>query len=358
MKGNDIAEWLHSGSLISTHDGNLLLGWGKRQWRGGPKDTDSRPLFYFPDFFLEEKSPWFEQEHTEIVTPQALLELLPIASFPSLPVSWQRPCRSSFEETLIQLQNKFSRGELAKAVPFVIETTPSTMTQERLLRSLKSLLLYVQRSTAHAYGFWDADGGILGATPEVLFQMTSTHSLLTMACAGTGTASGEETDLLHDPKELHEHQIVVQGIAESLSPFGKVVLGGIELLRLPSLTHLKTPIYVELNGIPDIEEILHALHPTPALGAFPRKAGAQWLHEYRKKIDRKRYGAPVGYLMPKMGEPQSVPCAAYVAIRNVQWNRRQMHVAAGCGIVPTSQAKKEWDEINLKLDAIKEMLSL
>ncbi|MEI8366579.1 MAG: chorismate-binding protein, partial [Parachlamydiaceae bacterium] len=75
--------------------------------------------------------------------------------------------------------------------------------------------------------------------------------------------------------------------------------------------------------------------------------------EYRKKIDRKRYGAPVGYVFPKNNETE-----IYVAIRNVQWNSGTMFIAAGGGIVPASTIEKEWAEVNLKFDAIREMLAL
>ena len=92
------------------------------------------------------------------------------------------------------------------------------------------------------------------------------------------------------------------------------------------------------------------MHPTPALGAFPRRPGMEWLKEYQQKIDRRRFGAPVGYAI----EDAQAKC--YVAIRNVQWTKNQMLLAAGCGIVATSQYDAEWAEIKLKLQAIKEML--
>ena len=34
----------------------------------------------------------------------------------------------------------------------------------------------------------------------------------------------------------------------------------------------------------------------PRLGRSPEKNGEEWLQSYQKKIDRKRYGAPAGYV--------------------------------------------------------------
>ncbi|MEI8366705.1 MAG: chorismate-binding protein, partial [Parachlamydiaceae bacterium] len=277
MKGSsDIAEWLQSGSLIGRHDGTLLLGWGKRLWRESLDLSRSCPQFYFPDFFLEEKLPWLEHGYTAIMTPQELLNSLPVAAIPS-PALWQKPCRTFFQETFSQLQSSFSAGELVKAVPFVNETTTSVMTQDRLLQSLRCMISHLlTRQCAgaiHPYGTWDRGEGIFGATPEVLCQIIKPERLDTMACAGTKGAGIAPSDLLNDTKELHEHQIVIQGMIESLSPYGKVVVGDLKLLHLPSLTHLLTPIHVEIKTMPHIEAIIRALHPTPALGAFPRKAG-------------------------------------------------------------------------------------
>jgi isochorismate synthase EntC len=42
----------------------------------------------------------------------------------------------------------------------------------------------------------------------------------------------------------------------------------------------------------------------------------------------------------------------------VQWGKDQMQIAAGCGVVADSVCDKEWNEINLKLKAVKEMLAL
>ena len=94
----------------------------------------------------------------------------------------------------------------------------------------------------------------------------------------------------------------------------------------------------------DFNNYVKKLHPTPALGAFPKKAGAEWLLGYQKKVDRKSYGAPFGYYHPPS---QKVTCI--VAIRQIQWGNRKIRIGAGCGVIAQSSLEKEWQEILLKI---------
>ena len=316
-----------------------------------PFPSGSYPHFYFSDFFLKEQQPWFTHEKTAFISPKDLINQISLSAGLLSTPTWERECPLFFEEAFVDLKQKMSDGSLAKAVPFVMETAQSPMSPERLVSSIKHALLYQARSPTFLYGFWGEHEGILGVTPELLFKFVEENQLETMACAGTRKTSDNPQALLSDPKEMHEHRVVVEGIAESLTPFGDVLKGELQLLTLPNLTHLMTPIHVTLKAIPNIEDIVKALHPTPALGAFPREAGSLWLQEYQNNIDRQRFGAPVGYV-------HSTQANFYVAIRNVQWDKKQMRIAAGCGIVPASQLEREKEEINLKLRAIKEMLSL
>ncbi len=325
-----------------------------------PIEDASSPSFYFPDFFLKSQTPWFVHKHSMEVSPQELQlvlsphELAPKVSLRLNPLGWHNSYQPLFLHTFEQLQAKFASREIDKAVPFVLESTLQTMDEGQLRTSLLSVLNYAKENPAYVYGFWDKNSGILGATPEILFRIVDAGTKLeTMACAGTKNLHSDSAAFLSDPKELHEHQLVVQGITESLAAFGHVHVGDLRLLKLSQLVHLVTPIAIELNATPSFEAIVRALHPTPAVGAFPRKEGMRWLEDYHTKIDRGRFGAPVGYTLPAAKKAN-----CYVSIRNVQWNESEMMLAAGCGLVKESRSDREWAEISLKLQAIKEMLAL
>jgi menaquinone-specific isochorismate synthase len=108
---------------------------------------------------------------------------------------------------------------------------------------------------------------------------------------------------------------------------------------------------VKLQQAVTTDQVTQLIHPTPALGAYPRVEGMKWLREFDREMPRERFGAPVGYT--RKGES-----TCYVAIRNVQWKDFQLKLGAGCGIVPASQFESEWNEILLKLKSIKNILAL
>ena len=72
--------------------------------------------------------------------------------------------------------------------------------------------------------------------------------------------------------------------------------------------------------------LLEALHPTPALGGFPRQAALAWLHE-NEGLNRGWYASPVGWVDAR-GEGEFV-----VAIRSALVDGPQARLFAGCGIM-------------------------
>lgn len=346
-----IDAFLQSGTLMSTGSGKLLVGSGKKIKLANPQKEGVS--FYFPDFFLEDDEPWHTHENVKEISIEDLLKHL--GESKSEKFQWKTASKQFFEETFKEIKHLINSKNLSKAVPFVFDSCYGKMESERLRSSIISLLNYAKNNAIYVYGFWDSTEGMLGATPEMLFVWDSKQKNLvkTVACAGTKKNDLSNSDsLLKDPKELREHCFVIEGIISSLNKFGNVMVGDPKLVHLKHLTHIFTEIALELNQEFDFEAIVQSLHPTPALGAFPRNAGLQWLRNFQNKLDRKRFGAPVGYF--KSGQE----VRTYVAIRNIQWRNDQLLLGAGCGIVDGSLCEKEWNEIRLKMDSIKEILSI
>lgn len=348
----EIDHFLDSGTIISTEKEKILLGWGERVWLEQPKSSDI-PFFYFPDYFLTYSHPWMTHAHWKEVSQEELLRELAIShkdAMTGLPKSdWETAEPRIFMEAFQDLQGRFQKGSLRKAVPFVFEFSKEPMSKPLLLRSIINALTYAQSNPVFLYGFWNQNEGILGTTPELLCSLNN-QLVQTMAIAGTASGDRPEDEFLNDPKEKEEHQLVIQGIVDSLSPFGKIHIGETKIVRLPLISHLCTLLEVSTIEKISLREIVSALHPTPALGAFPRDMGWDWLQTYQKKIDRKRYGAPVGYLFGKTAR-------CYVAIRNIQWDTQKIFIGAGCGVVKESRREKEWKEIQLKIQCVKNIFN-
>jgi len=350
----DLKKFLKNGAIVSSSQGKVYVGWGKRTWMTQP-DSSKSLTFYFPDYFLSDKTPWFSHENCSEIEISELLRMLKADQQGCQPeFIWENRGKELFASAFSDLQDNFKKGILKKGVPYIFETAEKTPTPENLHYLVENVLEFASKHPVFVYGFWDEERGMLGATPEMLFHLKMDGGkafIDTVACAGT-CPKEEAEDFINDPKQLHEHNLVVDGILESLHPFGDITRGSVEVLPLANLCHLITPIKLTNDGALEVEEIVKAIHPTPALGAFPKAQGMKWLGNYQEKINRKRYGAPVGYML------SNGDSSCYVAIRNVQWMDGITKIGAGCGIVPQSDLNNEWDEIQLKVKSIKNILGL
>lgn len=355
LNKSDLLQWLDNGAIFSSRPNELSIGWGKVTRHSNPLNNQSI-WYYFPDFFFKMKDPWFHFEKSALIAPTVLSSLLEnLALEVPTPLSWQAPSKEIFTRGFHELQHLFSTTPLEKAVPYVFSKCPQRLTAAHRRQMLLSILHRIQEAQVFAYGFWEESQGILGATPELLFHLEPKKApvLDTMALAGTVKTNSSSTKMLGDKKLLHEHQVVVNDIVERLHSFGQINVGQQQLLQLPHLTHLYTPISVELCGKAQFPDFVKALHPTPALGGFPRDLALKWLIEYDLLLHRERFGAPAGFWDQRTDRQ-----VCYVAIRNIMWDAKELAIGAGCGVVTESILDKEWEEILLKTKAITQGLNL
>jgi isochorismate synthase EntC len=348
-----LSSFMQAGVLISLSKTVILIGYGTFIRGAKLADLDtSKPAFYVSDFFLQNPQPWLQYANWIEIEVEALQkELSENETLNEL--KWCNPHQQLFEQAFLILQQKFSFSKLLKAVPYTFVYSSETMTVDRLKCCLAHALKNLKNGLGHMYGYWNQEGGVLGITPEILFKYQDSITVQTAALAGTCPKDTCLNHFIQDPKEREEHQLVVKGIQNDLEKFGQVRVGELQVLSLPTLNHLITPIELKLSKTIYFEELVEALHPTPALGVFPKKEGRAWLDDYQCLLNRGWYGAPVGCIYPQREISQCV-----VAIRNVQWDQKGMRIGAGCGVVKDSQFEKEWNEINLKMQSIRELLSL
>lgn len=345
----------HSVSLAGYPKGRILLGYGPTQkFQFFHQLNPKKPAFYIPDFFLRTPLPWVQHEHYAEIPISELNSLLDQeACFEE--IHWKIGHQNLFYAACEELQKKIKEKLLSKAVPYVFAYTQQKMHTQRLINSIKRALSIIGNYSGHLYGHWDMHHGFLGVTPEILFYHSRSQPRVvqTMALAGTQKKQNNQNDFLCNEKERHEHQLVLNGIEESLKPIGHIKAKTTEVLKLPTLNHLFTPIEVSLHIPFFFPAIVEVMHPTPALGAFPKQSGMRWLMDYQAKLDRLNYGAPFGFYDELKGISLCL-----VAIRQVQWNSAGMRIGAGCGIVEKSVVNHEWEEIQLKIRAIRNMLAL
>ncbi|MCM2277788.1 MAG: chorismate-binding protein [Oligoflexia bacterium] len=355
-------QFLSSGAMLVSRSARseiskVRIAWGDWTWSASPRaDAVS---FFAPDFFLSESLCWASPSQWAELTVRELREALAVFAEhhgETARFSWQGPDEGAFRKGFEELQEAFRSGSLTKAVPVVFERASGQLSPAVLASLIASLL---ERSgPARVYGIWNEHGGMLGATPEDLFEVTRGGVLKTMALAGTyRKVTGKESSaILDDPKERREHQLVVDDIRAALTELGEVQVGETGVLELPTLIHLKTPIEARLSRAVPFEKLVRALHPTAALGAFPRKPGWDWLRSQESARERGRFGAPFGLLWPSGAEVAEASCV--VAIRNIQWDADELRLGSGCGLISESVLEREWDELALKRESVKRMMGL
>jgi len=228
--------------------------------------------------------------------------------------------------------------------------------------NIDAALAYLNQQYADSYRFLFEPRpahAFFGATPELLAQVQG-DQLRTMGLAGSirRGSTGEEDDayastLLNDPKERHEHALVVAGLRERLEPVTSALhipeTPGI--LKLNNIQHLHTPVTGILREANGVLPLVESLHPTPALGGEPRDVALKFIKD-AEPVPRGWYAAPVGWLDPNLDG------AFGVAIRSAVSQERRVWLYAGAGIVADSQPQKEWDETALKFRPMLEALGI
>lgn len=337
ITGTDLEAWLQDGLILGDGEQSCWLAWGETFWSDTP--PAGMVAFYAPDFFLENQKPWLNFRQVAQLPTVELLEVMAEHEAQMPRWQWQAPDLEEFSKAFHLAKAKMEEGLFAKVVPVVMARSngrPSASERLHLLRSL----LQRQVKGQMVYGFWNDQEGMIGLSPEKLFQLEGSH-LKTMALAGTGRAI---QDLLNDPKERHEHELVIEFIVKKLGRWGKVQWEDTHEWDLGSLKHLRTFISVATDQKMDFLTAIQLLHPTPALGVAPEEVNWRWLRELPGSDRRGRFGAPFGIVGPENW--------ALVAIRNIQWNSDDLRLGSGCGIVSQSVLEREWQELSLKRQSV------
>jgi menaquinone-specific isochorismate synthase len=198
-----------------------------------------------------------------------------------------------------------------------------------------------------------------GATPELIAKVND-KQVATMGLAGSIRRGDtpEEDDafaiqLLNDPKERHEHRLVVEALRERLGAITDTldIPTKTAVYKLSNIQHLYTPITGQLKRRSGILPVVELLHPTPALGGKPRDLAMDVIRE-TETAPRGWYAAPIGWIDYQLDGVFSV------AIRSAVSQEKRVWMYAGAGIVGDSIPQKEWDETALKFRPMLNALGL
>lgn len=307
-----------------------------------------------PDFFLEDEKPFLKPKHLMFLSTSELRKKLQTIGssarhpYPFRNLQWKKTPKRDYEKCFLELKGLFEENQLEKAVPVVIDQAelPGQDLRESFHQSL--LFLFEQMAklpeTLHPFLLAHKEW-LFGATPETLL-LKKENRLRTHAVAGT--TDDFSKDLLKDPKEMAEHNYVIKEIKKVLNEYGDVSMGKTYEKKIPGLKHLVTEIELQLldDHSEAVIDMARRLHPTPALGGYPKGEAFKWLRSRPHAMERRRYGAPFGYVT-STGQSHIL-----VAIRALQVIDQKLLSIAGAGVVKESVLDKEWNEIAAKKNSV------
>ena len=255
--------------------------------------------------------------------------------------------RALFTKSFASLKGLMDQGLALKGVPWAYQSAP-LKEAGTFFESFLARIPHIPPSLA-LYGAQMREVSVLGASPEWLFRIFDDGKTLeTVALAGTRWPGQNRLPQIEN-KDAFEHELVVKQIYDRLAPLGQVNLGERSWVRAASVEHLKTPIRLESATVLDPVKMLELLHPTPAVGVFPRSPEAQdWL-----------YGLPYSEMRGDFAAPwvvrntQDHRAWALVGIRQLRLRGDEVIIPAGCGVVSDSIEEVEWQEIQEKILSVK-----
>lgn len=193
---------------------------------------------------------------------------------------------------------------------------------------------------AFCYVWRDENCLWIGATPELLGKFDREKSTFnTMSLAGTLPIDEEWTE-----KEIKEQQAVTDYISLVLKTYAdEVEIGQTKNHILGKIKHLKTDFLVKIDE-EKLEHLIRELHPTPAVCGIPKEDCQQKIIEI-EGYNREYY---TGYIRIETEEKTYF----FVNLRCMQVFDNKIIAYAGGGITSHSNAQKEWQETEMKVQSI------
>lgn len=339
--------FLQSGCFLASIKDNTV--WWQSEFCQNESAKKNEISFYCNDFFLEQPKPWLVSDSCNQCSLDEFKTALNQFEKKKPKFEFGEIEFDDYQRQYEDLRLKIKQGNIFKGVPYAIQNGKGFVSQENISYFLDFLFNQDPNDQLYLYGFWDRnlEKMVIGMTPELIFQHDQSN-INTAAIAGTFKNQCDEME-----KIIAEHELVIDDIVNELGQQGTLHKGETKKINMGRFSHLRTDVWVSVPGHKKIsfENILNTLHPTAALGAFPRKAGKKWLKSIKKK------SKPRGYYAGVFGvSNQSTFGLCVGMIRCLQWDCGQLRLIAGGGVIAQSDLEKERQEIVMKIQSIKDNL--
>lgn len=264
------------------------------------------------------------------------------------------PSAQQYQQQVAELVQQLRAGQLDKAVLARILQLEFSHDID-----LSGLFYNLARHNPEGYSYAvgrdpAAEGWFMGASPELLVAKQG-QQIWSKPVAGTLARSEDPVldqqyarQLLTSAKDQHEHALVIEMIADELSPFCRrlSVPKQPALIRTKRLWHLATRIDGELKSADThVFDLVERLHPTPAICGQPT-ATARDLIEQIEPFNRELFAGTMGWADAQGNGEWSVTVRCARIYRNIA------RLFAGAGIVAASDPDAERAETAAKFRTI------
>ena len=216
-------------------------------------------------------------------------------------------------------------------------------------------VLRTSNPSPYMFYFSSEDVEIAGASPETLVKLEN-DKLYTFPLAGTrkrGETEAEdqrlEQELLADPKELAEHNMLVDLGRNDIGKISRIasveVVKYMEIERFSHVMHIGSTVTGTIREDKDAVDAVDAILPAGTLSGAPKLRACEIINELE---DNKRgiYGGAIGYL-DFTGNLDTC-----IAIRLAFAKNGKVYVRSGAGIVADTVPEKEYEECINKAKAV------
>ena len=260
--------------------------------------------------------------------------------------------REAYCEIVKKTKGYIREGDIFQAVPsnrLTAEMEGSLFNTYRVLRTINP--------SPYMYYIACDDLEIAGASPETLVKLQD-GELSTFPIAGTsprGRTSEEDAELeerlLKDPKELAEHNMLVDLGRNDLgrvSRYGSVkVQEYLKVQKYSHVMHITSVVTGQLRENMDQLDAVTAVLPAGTLSGAPKIRACEIINEL-EGIRRGIYGGAIGYI------DFTGNMDVCIAIRTAVKKDGRVYVQSGGGVVADSDPEKEYQESINKAMAVVE----
>lgn len=253
--------------------------------------------------------------------------------------------REHYLQTVRQLVSRIQTTELKKAV--YARQIESPGCEKEIYCSVFKALLEKFPDAFVSLVHLPGEETWMGASPELLLSNIPDKGFKTIALAGTKPVKKETWG----KKEIEEQEMVRLYVERVLADQQITAVQSERYTRTAgNVSHLCTSFFSE-TALPfsRLDEVVPALHPTPAVCGLPKEEALQLILE-SEPFDRRYYA---GYLGPVSSEGVRL----FVNLRCFRLDAAKTVVYVGGGITQDSNPVEEWNETCLKAQRLLDIIT-